>query len=134
MRTERLLSYICCIGAFILYGCADGGIDDNPSSGTQEQLAPPVLVPGDVTTTSISVGWSAVDNASGYACRVNEGEETVTDSVSWTVTGLESGTRYRISVRALGDGGRYGDSPWSDIELSTDEAGMFAFSLLFHEP
>ena len=28
MRTERLLSYICCIGAFILYGCADGGIDD----------------------------------------------------------------------------------------------------------
>ena len=66
--------------------------------------------------------------ASGYACRVNEGEETVTDSVSWTVTGLESGTRYRISVRALGDGGRYGDSPWSDIELSTDEAGMFAFS------
>lgn len=132
MRTERLLSYICCIGAFILYGCADGGIDDGadetPSSGTQEQLAPPVLVPGDVTTTSISVGWSAVDNASGYACRVNEGEETVTDSVSWTVTGLESGTRYRISVRALGDGIGYGDSPWSDIELSTEEAGMFAFS------
>ena len=56
-----------------------------------------------ITTTSITINWTAVSNANGYVVYVNDTAYSVTGSDDITIDGLIPGTIYSITVRAYQD-------------------------------
>lgn len=72
--------------------------------------------------------WSAVDYASGYVVKIDSREEQ-TSTNSYSLESLPSG-RYRISVKAVGDGVRYSSSSFSGtieyINEIVEEEGTFS--------
>lgn len=78
------------------------------------------------STSSVSVTWTAVSNASSYKVRystVNPPTGTGTTATSGTtLTGLTSGTTYYVQVMAVGDGSSYSDSSWSTVVSGTPTA------------
>ncbi len=77
-----------------------------------------------VTTTSATITWDAVDNATGgYKVYVTDyynfkKTETVT-TTSYTLSGLTANTQYAASVTAIGDGHRYCESAEADVNFTT---------------
>ena len=68
-----------------------------------------------VTISSEGVAqWKEIEHASGYAYRVDNGDEISTDQTSVTLTEGQS-----IVVKAVGDGKAYLDSGWSQIKTYT---------------
>lgn len=77
------------------------------------QLATPV-----VTVDADGVArWSAIENASGYAYKISNGEEKNTDATSVTLTDGQS-----IAVKAVGDGVNFTDSGYSEAKTYTKPA------------
>ena len=94
--------------------------------------APAAPTPGTATTTALPISWTAPDNGgsaiTAYDVRHIEATEDDTDDNNWTVvdsawttgtltytiTGLTSGTDYKIQVRAIS---ARGDGPWSPTAL-----------------
>ena len=74
-----------------------------------------------ITTTSITINWTAVSNANGYVIYVNDTAYSVTGSDDITIDGLIPGTIYSITVRA------YQDilGPASTIQHFTTHYGKF---------
>lgn len=77
-----------------------------------QQLETPVVSISDEGLAS----WTAIENASGYAYKLDNGEETNTEATSVQLTDGQS-----ISVKALGKDG-YKDSSWSDVKTYTHQA------------
>jgi hypothetical protein len=74
------------------------------------QLGTP-SVTATTTANSVTLTWTAVENATSYEVTFNDGEpETVTDATSFTASDLEASTEYSFSVVAKGDGESYTDS------------------------
>lgn len=71
--------------------------------------------------------WSAVDYASGYVVKIDSREEQ-TSTNSYSLESLPTG-KYRIAVKAVGDGVRYSSSSFSGsieyINESIDSEGTF---------
>ncbi len=77
------------------------------------QLATPV-----VTVDADGVArWSAIENASGYAYKISNGEEKNTDATSVTLTDGQS-----VAVKAVGDGVNFTDSGYSEAKTYTKPA------------
>ena len=81
------------------------------------------------SSTSLSVSWNAVGNASGYIIQIasnngfnqNLSSITVPDGATTTIdiTGLNAGTRYYVRMVAIGTGGYSNSGNSSSINLST---------------
>jgi hypothetical protein len=79
--------------------------------------APTGLKTTRVDRGGVGLGWNDVPGAKGYIVSVN-GKPTVQPWTSGTpVTGLRPGTRYTISVKAVGTGGQTG--PAASIPVTT---------------
>ena len=59
------------------------------------------------TANSLTFEWSAVANASNYEVTFNNGTPETVDVPTYEATGLQAGTSYTISVKAVGDGTNY---------------------------
>ena len=78
----------------------------------KKKAAPQLDAP--VVTVNNDTGvaqWKAVENASGYAYKLDNGDEIATDNTSVTLTEGQS-----IVVKAVGDGKNYSDSVWSQAK------------------
>lgn len=93
------------------------------------QLANVTLNAPAVDGTKISIGWSAVENASGYGWRIVKTAEPDTDVQSGTtdsgttsadIAGLDPTTEYTIYVKALGDKVNFTDSPETSVTATTE--------------
>ena len=91
---------------FYVYQCSDDGGDDV----TPTQLTKPTnLKVSNVTTTTATLSWDAVANASGYTVVVGSTSHN-TNATSITVENLTASTTYKWNVTAKGDGSTYTDS------------------------
>ena len=106
-RRQLLLAAISLIlticMCFSLIGCGNKKTDP-------VTLATPVVK----IETDGKASWTAVENASGYAYKINNGEEKDTTETSVTLTNGQS-----IVVKAVGDGENYLDSDWSTSKTYT---------------
>ena len=105
--------------------------DDRSRSSIQ--LAKPRNLAGTPTATSIRANFSPVANASSYTVRVKQGERTVagtcsTNVSSCTISGLSPLTKYKITVRAIGNRTTYTDSDESD-EVSVNTTARIIHSI-----
>ena len=78
--------------------------------GKKTQLPTPVVTIG---TDGVAT-WDEIENASGYAYKLDDGEEQATDKTSVTLTDGQS-----IQVKAIGKGKKILDSEWSDKKTYT---------------
>lgn len=96
---------------------------------TPTQLdAPTNLNETDITSTSATLSWDAVANASSYVVTIVDGgaynETFTTTSPSINITGLTAETDYLWTVQAIGDGTHYTNSEESETgEFTTIFSG-----------
>ncbi len=89
-----------------------------------DALANPTVNISDITTSSATITWKAVANATGgYKVYVTdyvdfEKEETVT-TTSYSLSGLSDDTEYAVSIKALGNNHRYCESAGAEVEFKT---------------
>ncbi|MDD2798599.1 MAG: T9SS type A sorting domain-containing protein [Bacteroidales bacterium] len=93
--------------------------------------APTVGTASDETLTSFTANWSAVANASSYSVKTYLGANLISTTpvasgTSVAISGLMSGTDYTYTVKAIGDGGSYSDSPESSSSATVTTAGRLA--------
>lgn len=94
-----------------------------------EMLESPVIEVSDVTLDGFTFTWGSVSGASGYEYIVTESEKSVKEGTAVqpepvVVTGLQMGTAYKVSVRALGKGS------YTDSELASEV--VFTLDNLVH--
>ena len=89
------------------------------------------LATPDVTVSSGTASWSAIENAEGYLYKINGGEEIATTDLF--VSGLHAGDT--ITVCATIDEFGYGNSDWSEVktQLPIMSAPVLDTSLLVSE-
>lgn len=114
MKRRRFLLFFCFIIAvcacFSLTAC--GGC--NSCDGDKQPVA--LSVPAVELDGAGVASWEKVPDASGYAYRINGGEDTPTDKTS---VQLENGQS--VMVKAVGDGVNFTDSAYSEIKTYTVE-------------
>ncbi|MCH5142625.1 MAG: hypothetical protein J1G07_02800 [Clostridiales bacterium] len=106
MKKKLLVIVFSIIAVFSLVLGVAACKNDNPSGSKDDpqQLSTPVVSISEDGLAS----WTAIDNASGYAYKLDAGEATNTDSTSVQLADGQS-----ITVKAVGDGTNYTDSAWS---------------------
>ena len=101
---------------------------DSPESEEFSFTMDPLIVleaPADLTATvvgehDVTVTWSAVANAARYEVAVGATTATVdADTLTYQFTSLDVNTGYTFSVKAVGDGITYDDSPESEVTETT---------------
>ncbi len=80
---------------------------------------PSNLSADNITTTSATLIWDAVEYANSYEVTINNITENV-ETTSYEVTGLTAGVKYTWSVLAKGDGTNYIDSDAATSEFTTE--------------
>ncbi|MBR0225972.1 MAG: fibronectin type III domain-containing protein, partial [Thermoguttaceae bacterium] len=81
------------------------------------------------TSSSITVVWNAVANASGYVVEYKGPTDTTftampeTTATTLTISNLEPETTYKFHVLAVGDGTSYSDSVFSAVKAVKTKAG-----------
>ena len=120
--TDDLTEYTVTDNKFTM---PDADVTVEGSFNTCTKLSAPTNVKtSSVTTTSATITWDAVANATGgYKVYVTdygdfENEETVT-TTSYSLSGLSDATTYAVSIKALGDNHRYCESPEAGVEFTT---------------
>ena len=112
-------------------GCGDGSPDDN---GEEEDTTPaaPTGLSGTVDGNSVQLTWQAVENASVYSLEFKKDSElsssyqAINDltTTSYTVTGLDSKTKYNFRVAAQNTKGeKSGYSLVFSVETSDPKTG-----------
>lgn len=113
------------IGTFCLIsGCAGGNLEADDSASTLPETPRDVTVV-ERTENSLTFSWAPAENALEYGWKLLKGmtlaQNGVCPSAEVTVSGLESGTKYNFSVKAV-NGGK--SSAYSAIlEASTLASG-----------
>ena len=101
---------------------------DSPKSEEFSFTTDPLIVldaPADLTATEVgenyvTVTWSAVANAARYEVAVGATTATVTaETLTYQFTSLNVNANYTFSVKAVGDGVTYNDSPESEVTATT---------------
>lgn len=110
---KRLFTLV--LGLILLLGVA-GCTESDPTPPPEAKALTTPVVSIDEETGLAS--WRAVTNASGYAYRIDEGEETATSERSVQLEAAQS-----IRVKAVGDGTNYTDSAWSEAATYTGPVG-----------
>ncbi len=115
----------------------DAMLDDTPAidlfdlPGEYEaavKLDAPVVTSTSSDSSSITVSWDAVPNATRYSVGYKLSSESSWTSVnaqqalSLTINSLEPYSRYDVRVLARGDGSAYANSDWSTTETVRTEA------------
>jgi hypothetical protein len=88
--------------------CKEGG-SDGPEN--KELAAPTGLESSDVTDVSATLGWDAVETATGYNVRINDGESVPVTQTTYRAEGLSPEMNYTWAVQAV-KGEETG--PWSE--------------------
>lgn len=102
MALSLIISICMC---FAFAGCDSCNDDKAPA-----KLSTPVVSIDDKGVAS----WLEVENASGYAYVIGDGEETATNNLSVNLADGQS-----IKVKAKGDGKNYTDSDFSEVKTYT---------------
>ena len=102
MALSLIISICMC---FAFAGCDSCNDDKAPA-----KLLTPVVTVDDKGVAS----WLEVENASGYAYVIGDGEETATNNLSVNLADGQS-----IKVKAKGDGKNYTDSDFSEVKTYT---------------
>lgn len=102
MALSLIISICMC---FAFAGCDSCNDDKAPA-----KLLTPVVTIDDKGVAS----WLEVENASGYAYVIGDGEETATNNLSVNLADGQS-----IKVKAKGDGKNYTDSDFSEVKTYT---------------
>lgn len=87
----------------------------------------PVLAQSSVEETAFTVTWQAVEHANVYAYSLNGGTEATTSETSARFSGLNPGTEYTVTVKALSTDPKYTASDAAQIKVTTlaeDTSGM----------
>ncbi|MFD7434508.1 chitinase [Streptomyces sp. NPDC059861] len=108
------------------YGTGAYRADDitlvGPAVDVGQPPAPPTGLRADtVTSTSVSLSWSAVPGATGYAVYRDGAKVRTVTGTSATVSGLAPSTAYAFQVAALNDGGESARS--ASVTATTAQGG-----------
>ena len=120
--------FLMCFTLF-LFSCNH----DNGNGKTDGQaLPPPSGVKADATENvgELKITWNQVANNSGYEVHYKNTKSNekktkaiAKDAVLDTLTGLEGGTEYEVSLKTKGDGKSFLDSPTSIVVKATPKNG-----------
>jgi len=95
-----------------------------------QKASAPVSIPSvtseGITPTSITVKWTAVENATAYLYKWNDGDQTQTKDLSITFTDLTAETEYKFAIKAISEKSGYTDSQWKEYKFSTAKKGTAA--------
>ncbi|MGN7140496.1 chitinase [Streptomyces pseudogriseolus] len=110
------------------YGTGAYHADDitlvGPGGETGQPPAPPTgLRASGVTSTSVSLSWSPVSGATGYAVYRDGTKVRTVTGTSATLTGLSPSTAYAFQVAALNDAGESARSSTVTATTSTPDSG-----------
>ncbi len=75
--------------------------------------------------SSFTASWAPVEGASGYAYKLDGGEEQSTSQCSLTIEGLEFGSSHTFSIKAVSSSGMVADSYWSNFTIDLKNAFKF---------
>ncbi|MFZ4156613.1 chitinase [Streptomyces pseudogriseolus] len=110
------------------YGTGAYHADDitlvGPGGETGQPPAPPTgLRASGVTSTNVSLSWSPVSGATGYAVYRDGTKVRTVTGTSATITGLSPSTAYAFQVAALNDAGESARSATVTATTSTHDSG-----------
>ena len=99
----------------------------DPSSAGLTQLGAPVVTPSNVDYFQFSFSWTGISGATGYDVAVKDANGALINTVTVngttaTVTDLEEGATYTVSVVAKGDGTTTDDSDPATLTVTTATA------------
>lgn len=115
---KKISKILICVSLLLGFAACDDS-DNGGQKGTQ--LAKPVPAQGSVEETAFSVTWPAVEHANVYAYSLDDGTEATTSEVSARFSGLNPGTEYTVSIKALSTDPKYTASDAAEIRVTTLE-------------
>lgn len=124
---ERILLSLFTL-VITMCSCSDSS--DTPCQPEHETQAPavrlaapaPALFQGSLTETSFTLQWDAVPHADSYRYRLGEEPEQTTRETFVSLTGLQAGESYTVTVRAESDDAAYEASEWGSVTVTTPSA------------
>lgn len=153
---------VACAAMFAFAACetdntgegTNNGGNNNGGTGSKTELATPALEIKDVTSTSFTVTWAAVENAGTYIVTVGDGQPQTVTETSFKLEKLNAGTYKGTVVAMPADSKKYKNSKPATFEqavtgltpeeatwvqckasLPTEEdaaAGYFPYESIFH--
>ena len=105
------------------YGSSSIHLDDIWIGEAPDCMAPSYINIDNVTDSSVMVGWTANGSETSWTVRLNDTETVVTENPA-TITGLEPGMEYVVSVRANCSSTDFSDWSTSD-DFTTDCAPVY---------
>lgn len=114
------------------YSCSDDdpAADPDPTPETQPvPVAQPVCTSSQITETSFTVSWEAVEGAASYVYTLQHRNahgavtpivaETATEKLTVSFNDLKAATEYTFRIKALGDGKTTLDAEWREYAVTT---------------
>lgn len=122
-KISRILICASLLLGFAACSDSDSGDEGNNGNGNNNgtPLAAPVLAEGSVGEDTFVVTWQSVDHADLYSYSLNGGALSSTSGTSASFEGLEPGTQYTVSVKALSSDSKYTASEAAEIKVTTLE-------------
>ena len=119
--TKHLFSPLTANTEYTLYVRSKKGATESPWSAALTVTTGPATPTGlntTATSSSLTLSWSAVTDATGYEVRLGEDGlvATVPSGTSHTIIGLAAGTQYSLNMRATN---RHGASGWMSTTATT---------------
>lgn len=102
------LALVLCLAIVLVVVLALPKSDDDPI-----ELGTPVVT---ISASGVA-SWATIDNALSYKYVINDGEERDTDGASVQLAHMEC-----VKVKAVGDGTKYLDSAFSDVQTYIDRS------------
>ena len=108
--------------AVVIYKLMSSSGNEGGDTAEPIKLEAPVVVCSNRTENSLKFEWPAVQYASMYEVTFHNNTPITTTSTSYEATGLNANTKYKIFVKAVGDGTNYTTSDAGATEGTTTEA------------